>query len=105
MGKEGRSQKKTRASKGRCLFKKKIENQCQISEEGFDDKKCKKQPFRGKRASQKKRSQQGRIEKIALEKKGRDRKKNSRTIPFFLALKKGVLESNMLKALGINVPL
>ena len=93
--KKGRSQKKKKKGvQGLIIFMKKIiaVNQRKISKMAdFDTKKCKKQPFREKRAGQKKkRAQQGHTEKIALEqKKGAKKKKKSRGMPFFFDRKKG----------------
>ena len=80
---------------GLIIFMKKIiaVNQRKISKMAdFVTKKCKKQPFREKRAGQKKRkkrAQQGHTEKIALEQKKGEKKKKSRGMPFFFDRKKG----------------
>ena len=65
----------------------------------FDVKKCKKQPFRGKMAAQKKKTKKGRnkgtLKKSPLKKKGATEKKKTQARCLFFGLKKGALESNM----------
>ena len=58
----------------------------------FGKKKCKKQPLRGKRASQKKGRNKGAQKKQPLKKKGTTEKNTQGRC---LGLKKGTLESNM----------